>query len=94
MDFRQIGKFRVQPHDLAPGERGHRLGCHCATCDALRLKVMTTDRWFALHGPHTSPVTPIREEPYPHPSGTWVRLVCPCGARQVTVKQPGTEILL
>lgn len=85
-EYREVGGRKVQPHELAAqGAPGHDRGCFCQTCHTLKAKIMTTQAWLELHSPHG----PIGEEPYPHPSGEWIRLVCPCGAGQITIKRGG-----
>ena len=51
----------------------------------LRTRVRTTDDWQAQHRAHLDrPDRAFDRELFPHPSGTWFWLVCPCGARHLT----------
>jgi hypothetical protein len=56
-------------------------------CDRIASKVMTDADWLDLHEPHGQK----RFEDFPHPSGDWFWLVCPCGAKQLTTKKPTEE---
>ena len=55
----------------------------CKYCEALEKKVRTPESWHAEHDPHG----PATTEPFPHPSGDWHWLVCPCGAKYLTRKE-------
>lgn len=54
-------------------------------------KVMALEAWKSEHRPHLWDArargqiseAAFTEEPYPHPSGTWVSTVCVCGAKHV-----------
>jgi hypothetical protein len=55
----------------------------CRFCDKLAAKVQPAETWDAKHaacGPKTT-------EPFPHPSGKWYWLVCPCGAKHLRSKE-------
>lgn len=48
-------------------------------------KVMTTAAWRMQHEHHLTDREPhFTKEEHPHPSGTWFKLVCPCGAKHLT----------
>lgn len=56
-------------------------------------RVQTTEAWMAEHRPHLQamdagepggPPFDFIKEDAGHPSGDWVRLCCPCGARHTT----------
>jgi hypothetical protein len=52
-------------------------------CESLSEKVKTTEEWKAEHAEHVDAELPFASEPFPHPSGTWFWLVCPCGAKHL-----------
>jgi hypothetical protein len=51
--------------------------------------LVTTVAWVEDHRAHDSDGV-FGREPFPHPDGTWVWLVCRCGAKHLTDK-PGPE---
>jgi hypothetical protein len=63
-----------------------------SNCDKLKDKVMTSDDWRAKHRPHLveyEETNGFKSEPFPHPSGEWYWIVCPCGAKHLTTKEAG-----
>jgi hypothetical protein len=54
----------------------------CKFCEALEKKVKTPEEWHAEHDAHGQ----ATEEPFPHPSGDWFWLLCPCGAKYLTTR--------
>lgn len=50
-------------------------------------RIMTTEAWVALHHAHG----PFTTEDAGHPSGTWVRRVCPCGAAHTGKERGETD---
>ena len=49
-------------------------------------QTIDTALWLEIHRPHGGKVHPIREEDAGHPSGTWVRRICVCGAKHIGLK--------
>ena len=56
-------------------------------CERIAAKVMPTAEWFAIHNDHGVKAF----EPFPHPSGKWFTLVCPCGAKHLTMTDDETS---
>lgn len=49
-------------------------------------RTISTEDWRRIHEHHGGTVHPIREEDASHPSGTWVRRICVCGAKHIGLK--------
>jgi len=64
----------------------HIPGCRCGTCDAMKARVRTTTDWRAKHAAHLQAGFDFARQDFPHPSGTWLWLCCPCGDRHLTTK--------
>lgn len=66
---------------------GHPDRCVCGFCAEMRAKTMPWADWKAKHAPHLHRRggEEFEREPYPHPSGTWAWIVCPCGAKLLTI---------
>ena len=57
----------------------------CSFSQRLADRVVTTEAWVEVHREH-DPDGVFGREPFDHPSGTWVFLVCRCGAKHLTDK--------
>lgn len=67
----------------------HKAECACVLCEKLRTKTLETEAWRKKHRAHLGGAgLGFTTEPFAHPSGDWSWLVCPCGAKQLTVREP------
>lgn len=58
-------------------------GCRCPVCQQLRSKTKEPEVWLAEHAAHGDKAL----EPFLHPDGRMYWLVCPCGARYLTMEK-------
>lgn len=55
-------------------------------CDLLNGLVILDTAWREKHAGHLpAPAADYAREKFNHPSGTWFWLVCPCGAKHLTI---------
>jgi len=52
----------------------------------MKARVRTTTDWRAKHAAHLQAGFDFARQDFPHPSGTWLWLCCPCGDRHLTTK--------
>ena len=56
----------------------------CKYCESLEKKVKTNEDWDHEHSEHGDKT----KAPFPHPSGQWYWMVCPCGAKHLRADGP------
>ena len=54
-------------------------------------ELLPAAKWMARHLPHLGRLREFSREPFIHPDGTWVWLICPCGARHLICEAGGQE---
>jgi hypothetical protein len=65
----------------------HASNCECRFCRASSQRLLRPAEWIARHRDHQHQHgREFRREVFPHPSGTWFWLVCPCGAKLLTAE--------
>lgn len=52
--------------------------------ERLKGKVIKTDDWVEKHRPHLKDEK-FNSEPFPHPSGRWIWIVCKCKAKHLVI---------
>lgn len=65
----------------------HENGCGCRICSSIRARQKDLPEWQQEHESHLAPQESFGREPFNHPSGTWFMLVCPCGAKIVSIEE-------